>query len=141
MSDLTKIDEVKEWLAGWLSYRSLRIAELNITRTAREQRANYEECVRDMRWPTHALREYRESVEFLEHAAKTHTLENRLKKCTKKELIAMLAADRISRFSALYAGYEDCAVYFWKREKGHDRTKDELVCACLAHELEPKGAK
>lgn len=70
MADMFKPQEAAEWLHETeRAYRRVGTALRHIRRAAEEQRANFEACRRDGRWP-YPIREasYRDSVELLEAA-------------------------------------------------------------------------
>lgn len=76
MSCLAKLPETKEWIASWKGHylHSVNGTEnlaARFERVAREQRANFESCVRGRRFPRgYNEVEYRRCVELLEKEAR-----------------------------------------------------------------------
>ncbi len=69
MSRLHDWKETCEWIREWEAYRYPPTALTVIKRAAKEQRANYEACVRDGRHPScFNMPEYRRCVEAIEAA-------------------------------------------------------------------------
>lgn len=69
MSDLTKPNEARDWVNSYMHETSPGLCYRTIARVAVEQRANYDACRSNRRWPGSIREEsYRESVELLEAA-------------------------------------------------------------------------